>query len=1199
MDFKKLTPIDSANINTYEEALDFVFANDDIHNVAISGAYSAGKSSIIESYKKKHNKSFMHLSLAHFESAEEAKAANTNNKTKESVLEGKILNQLIQQIDPSRIPQTNFRVKHSYSFIKMFLVSLAIVSIASLIIYIINFTNWVHFIDAFEDGWAKSVIVFLSGNYVNRLLAFLALIAIIVFGIFRIISVQLNKGIFKKVSVQGNEIEIFEEDNDSYFDKYLNEVLYLFEKANTEVFVFEDMDRYNSVQIFQRLREINTLINKKRKKENKSPIRFFYLLRDDIFISKDRTKFFDFIIPVVPVIDGSNSYDLLLNYFVGDKNDNTFDIGFLQGVSLYIDDMRILKNIYNEFVIYQNRIGTTEQDANKLLAIIIYKNLFPRDFSDLQLNKGFVYQVFADKQNYIETEVVRLQSEIDSITTKIQTINSDCMKSATEIDRLYEHRAYQNSDYYGNKSIKPEFNQEKQKRKELLKLNQEAGIEQLHQHQSEIKNQMAALQEQKLADIINKENIDSIFQITAINEIGEKNDFAEIKCNEYFDLLKYLIRNGYIDETYSDYMTYFYEGSLSKADKIFLRSITDQKAKPYNYNLTDPHTIILRLRKTDFKASEVLNYDLLDYLLKYNKSYTTQIDAIINQLEDNQTFDFIIGYTISGSEIPSFILSLCSSWTGFFEGFVSDSNYSDEQKKNIAWLILYYAEDSLSAVNEHSSLSDYIENNEKFLEIDDPMTDLASNSFKHLNIKFNDIDFTVSNSDLLREVYTKHMYCLNWTLIEKMINFFYKNNHDKSINSRNLTIILFDSTSSLCSYVQENINEYLELYIENCRGEITDDEETVYYVLNHEDVSETNKNEYVKVLKTKVSTIDRITDISWQQKILDMDLVVFSEDNLLEYYNNIGNNLDDAVIQFINKYAVETAFEKITHDGELNRNERSEFFFSVLKCSQLDNEKYKMILGVMNLVVMKFSTKDVPDDKIAILVELGIIKMNKETLLFMRENYPRQILFYIESNFKEYANHIINKENFEIEEAVALLSSKVSTKLKLKILSYTKEPVSIRNKGYNKVITAYILTNNFDIDDLPELLSNYESYSEECKSIIREKCVEFTDEIISEDMALHYNLLIQLISENEVDKENLKYMFSCSVKGYSIDQAKTCMDMLDQSKYLSLFDGKRPTFQINETNYKMLDAFEQKGWISSYAMENNVYRAIGKKSIQV
>ena len=74
------------------------------------------------------------------------------------------------------------------------------------------------------------------------------------------------------------------------------------------------MDRYNVNQIFQRLREVNTLVNNQLKKENKIPLRFFYLLRDDIFISKDRTKF-DYIMPVVPVIDSSNSYDQFIAHF--------------------------------------------------------------------------------------------------------------------------------------------------------------------------------------------------------------------------------------------------------------------------------------------------------------------------------------------------------------------------------------------------------------------------------------------------------------------------------------------------------------------------------------------------------------------------------------------------------------------------------------------------------------------------------------------------------------------------------------------------------------------------------------------------------------------------------------------------------------------------------------------------------------------
>lgn len=51
--FERLTPTDNLDLNVYEEAIDYVFNNPDVRNVAISGAYSAGKSSVLASYKKK------------------------------------------------------------------------------------------------------------------------------------------------------------------------------------------------------------------------------------------------------------------------------------------------------------------------------------------------------------------------------------------------------------------------------------------------------------------------------------------------------------------------------------------------------------------------------------------------------------------------------------------------------------------------------------------------------------------------------------------------------------------------------------------------------------------------------------------------------------------------------------------------------------------------------------------------------------------------------------------------------------------------------------------------------------------------------------------------------------------------------------------------------------------------------------------
>jgi hypothetical protein len=79
------------------------------------------------------------------------------------------------------------------------------------------------------------------------------------------------------------------------------------------------------------LREINKLIN-----ENagvKRTIRFLYALRDDMFINTDRTKFFEFIIPVIPIINSSNSIDKMLEQGKRLALDDQLDRQFLREVS--------------------------------------------------------------------------------------------------------------------------------------------------------------------------------------------------------------------------------------------------------------------------------------------------------------------------------------------------------------------------------------------------------------------------------------------------------------------------------------------------------------------------------------------------------------------------------------------------------------------------------------------------------------------------------------------------------------------------------------------------------------------------------------------------------------------------------------------------------------------------------------------------
>lgn len=800
--FERLTPIDNMDLDVYEEAIDYVFDNSDIKNVAISGAYSAGKSSVLASYKKNHsNLRFLHISLAHFKSPDQ----EDETEIKESVLEGKILNQLIHQIPSEKIPQTNFRVKKKVNTKSVIRLTIGAVLFLVSTIYFFCFDMWKNYLSSLPDNWFKTILTPSTHQYALMVDGVL-MVALLSFVVYRLISVQKNKNIFRKLNLNGNEIEIFEESDDSYFDKYLNEVLYLFENADADVIVFEDMDRFNANKIFERLREVNTLANIQLQKESKKVLRFFYLLRDDVFVSKDRTKFFDYIIPVVPVVDSSNSYDQFISHLKRGGIFEKFNESFLQGLSLYIDDMRLLKNIYNEFVVYYNRLNITELDCNKMLAIVAYKNLFPRDFADLQLNQGFVYALFNKTDEFIKSEITEIEKAIEGKQNRITLSQNEHLVSMRELNvafadkylRNYSWSQYNDSDLsdFVMNYLHGDNKSEYMSRKQALEDKLHEKCDELNQEIINLEQKIIEIKNRQLHQIITRDNIDTIFSITSTNEIGKVTEFNEIKSSEYFDLLKYLIRNGYIDETYADYMTYFYEYSLSRIDKTFLRSVTDKKAKEYTYKLKNPKLVVSRLRLVDFDQEETLNFDLFTYLLQTSR--IDYIERLIDQLKGTKNFKFVGAYFDVTTELPAYIKCLNLRWSEIFSTALNEKLLTEKQLRRYSIFSLYYSDDEIvKLINKDNCLCDYISNARDYLAIDNPEIDRLIQRFILLGVCFIGFDYLELNKDLFHAVYKESLYEINaenLQLIQREI--LGSKNKDDFIH-KNYTVLCSNSDSAI------------------------------------------------------------------------------------------------------------------------------------------------------------------------------------------------------------------------------------------------------------------------------------------------------------------------------------------------------------------------------------------------------------------
>ena len=151
-------------------------------------------------------------------------------------------------------------------------------------------------------------------------------------------------------------------------------------------------------------------------------ITFIYAVKDDVFKDSQRAKFFDYISTVIPVINPSNSKDKLKEELRIRGYEDIPDDD-LEEIAFFINDMRLLRNIANEYQQYRKRLcvaGKISLNPTKLLAMIVYKNYFPRDFALLHNREEKVYQCISSKSKFVAYAQRTLDNQKKALEEKIK-----------------------------------------------------------------------------------------------------------------------------------------------------------------------------------------------------------------------------------------------------------------------------------------------------------------------------------------------------------------------------------------------------------------------------------------------------------------------------------------------------------------------------------------------------------------------------------------------------------------------------------------------------------------------------------------------------------------------------------------------------------------------------------------------------------
>lgn len=442
-----MTPkYDESQHRRYVDCLRNALYEQNCKSVALSGSYGSGKSSILEQFVKEAKEdghSVAKVSLATF-NVDPYRQGDCADSSITALLEREILGQLLYQGDPAKAPKSSFNQIHNASLwckVKSAMPVSLIIFIALICALIFHLSKTVTF---------ASCLTFIADTGKERLQMLMTLAVFLLAAAYSAISLicgyvlwVFDKARIKSISASGITLSIAaDEDCASYFNKYRDELIYLFEVNNFDTVIFEDIDRFDDLAIFEELRKLNDLLNMAPGvvgKEGNKVVSFVYAVKDSIFaldseldqdsrevLGSGRVKFFDMIISVIPFISKFNANEMFAKVFESEleqakstKEGQRFS-DLLLLAAPYIADMRLMISIRNDYLVMVQEMGSPSFDnpsalgltCTGILAIAIYKNLYPLEYEDLRIHRGKLNELYDIHQRGINHAVMQLSAEI-------------------------------------------------------------------------------------------------------------------------------------------------------------------------------------------------------------------------------------------------------------------------------------------------------------------------------------------------------------------------------------------------------------------------------------------------------------------------------------------------------------------------------------------------------------------------------------------------------------------------------------------------------------------------------------------------------------------------------------------------------------------------------------------------------------------
>ena len=1028
--------------------------NRNVKNIALTGPYGAGKSSVLQTLMRDYRKAnYLNISLATLEDDTlykeliERNNGDVVNRQTDSVvdsntnriqgtigkdainhlIEYSILQQIIYKEKARKLRQSRLKRIQDIKWKKALpiSVSLIVAVIAAIVLFMPGFIM--------VDTLCK---VFSCSEKLKQIWDVICLLYLIIISTYFLsyIVISTYNSKINKLNFKNGEIDIKE--NTSIFNKHLDEIIYFFEVTKYNVVIIEDLDRFDTNHIFLKLREINQLLNASNSIGRR--IVFIYAVRDDIFHDTNRTKFFDYITTVIPVVNSSNACDKLISA-LQEKGVNEISETTCKELGFYIDDMRILYNIVDEYLQYRNRIGGKISPKN-LLGMIVYKNYFPKDFADLHNRKGVVYSIISNKQKYIDeiTESsqkrkTELETQLSDIVEKNRIVIGKELRTLYVMEYLKKNpRIYRFVTGNGEKALPKELIDDENKFQKLVNdeytryeyyfyynnltteaqniefsdVEKSVDPEYGYTQRLNLESEVITLKRKELEQL---EMMTSKYQQMGLSELiripkAESFRIDIAKLDDKTKLVEFLLKEGYINEFYYDYISYFYPGTLMPEDKDFIADLRIGNKKEYTYQLCKYESILEEMPVKSYINGGALNVSLVKYMSEHidDLSISSKLDKIIKYIVSKKEKEFVLVFYKVHADCSVFFERLLAKWTRFDIECLYEGKEKDRSRFDIFFeMFLRYVDFDVIA-KDNDDFDIHMCDNFNWINERIGIIGLkrVMDVTQKRNLRYYSLNTNTYSSNLMSYVISGCYFERRGDNLLNIISFLAP---DKIASYRlaSMTTIREIGNTDIIDDMDNNIDAYIQCFPDSS---IEETEENLLYIINNCKANN-HTRKYLEKQKGKVENISEIPDN--ERKVMSMitNILRAKWENIEGFVSAEDDNINkEELVGYIEKNIDELCSVKAT--SVVSEAMRGKLFSRFIGTNILSYSSYKKYRDCFDRRFTKYELTGLENNRMSYLIDTNGIKFNEYYYDFVCKNYPQLINTFIINNKRDYLNEI-------------------------------------------------------------------------------------------------------------------------------------------------------------------------------------------------